>query len=80
MDCLALNLVTIKDRFPIPMTDELLDEQRGVKYFSKMDLRAEYHKIPIHSIGMEKTTLETHNGHYEFQVMPFGLSNPSFSF
>jgi hypothetical protein len=67
--------VTVKNKYPFPRINDLFDQLKDAKIFSKIDLRSRYHQVRIKEKYINKTTFRTRYGHYEFTVVPFGLSN-----
>jgi hypothetical protein len=76
MDYLALNEVTIKNKYLMPWIDDLFDQLCGACVFSKINVRLGYHQLKIRECDLSKTTFVSRNGQYEYTVISFGLTNP----
>ena len=79
IDYLSLNEVTIKNKYPLPIINDLFDQLEGARVFSKIDLRSGYFQLKIREQDIPKTAFTTRYGLYEYTMMPFGLTNaPSY--
>ena len=80
MDYPALNKITVKNQYPLPCIDGLLDQLKNAIYFTKLDLHSGYHQVIIAERDVWKTTFKTKQGLFEWMVMPFGLCNAPATF
>ena len=75
IDYKQLNRVTVKNRYPLPRIDDLFDQLRGARAYSKIDLHTGYHQLRVRETDIPKTEFRTRYEHFEFMVIPFGLTN-----
>jgi len=75
VDYRQLNKMTIKNKYPLLIFDDLMDQLDGSSVFSKIDLRSGYHQILVKVDDVQKTAFRSRYGHYEYVVLPFGVTN-----
>ena len=80
IDYRSLNKISVKNKYPLPRIDELIDCMKGAKLFTKCDIKQAYHQILIESTDVWKTTKKTKEGLFEWLVMPFDLTNAPATF
>jgi hypothetical protein len=70
-----MNKITVKNQYPIPQIDDLLDQLKGAKFFNKIDLKSGYHQVSIEQTDVLKITFNSKKGLFEWLGMPFSLNN-----
>ena len=80
IDYRQLNRVTINNRYPLPRIDNLFDQLRGARVYSKIELRTGYYPLRVREVDIPKTVFKTWYGHFEFTIMPFRLTNAPTAF
>ena len=80
IDYRALNIISVKNIYSLPWIDEVINNLKGSKFFTKLDLKSEYHHIQIEPTDAWKTTFNTKEGLFEWLVMPFVLTNAPATF
>ena len=80
IDYRQLNRVTIKNRHPLPRIDDLFNQLKGARVYSKIDLCTDYHQLRVRDVDIPKRAFKRRYGHFEFIVMPFGLTNSLVAF
>ena len=80
VDYRQLNKMTIKNKYPLPRIDDLMDQLHGASMFSKIDLWSGYHQILVKADDVQKIAFKSRYVHYEYVVMPFGVTNASVVF
>ena len=80
IDYQQINKVTVKKKYPLPRIEDLFNQLKGAGVFSKIDLRSGYYQLRVKDVDVPKTAFRTRYGHYEFLVLPFGLTNAQTAF
>jgi hypothetical protein len=80
VDYRKLNAYTIKNKYPLPIIEELFEELHGAQWFTTLDLKSGFHQILVQPEDQYKTAFQTHHGHFEYKVMPYGLTGAPATF